>query len=190
MRHRFLAAFLSLALLPAAAGAQSLPTLSLPILAVDPRPEPSIWHGLSVGAEVTGVVAKHGGGVGADVFAGYDREFANNIVLGFRGTTGYAPSLYDHRVVRGYDFAAADIRLGYDMGRIMPFVTAGLALARPHFGAAAATPGGDSLTEVLNGSGDTRTLTRVGAGVEVAVTDRLTIGVAVQHIQGRGLLLP
>ena len=93
-------------------------------------------------------------------------------------------------MVRGYDFAAADIKLGYDMGRVMPFVTAGLALARPHLGAGFATPGGDSLTEVLNGSGDSRTLTRVGAGVEYAVTDRLTVGVAVQHVQGRGLLLP
>ena len=43
---------------------------------------------------------------------------------------------------------------------------------------------------MLNGGGETRTLSRVGAGVDYAVTNDLTVGFAVSAVQGRGLLLP
>ncbi len=169
--------------------ADTRPTLTLPTLALEPSPAPSIWHGLSVGAEVVAVSSRHGGGIGGDVFANYDRAFANGLVLGVRGSTGVLPAWGDRRF-RSLDFAAADVRVGYEMERFTPFVTAGVALARPRLGAGLDPAGSGTLNAVLNGAGETRALTRVGAGVDYAVTDRLTIGVAVQAVQGRGAFLP
>lgn len=170
--------------------ADTLPALTVPTLALEPAPTPSIWHGLSVGAEVLAVSSRHGGGVGGDVFAGYDRAFANGLVLGIRGSTGALPAWGDGRVFKRFDFAATDIRVGYEMGRLTPYVTAGVALARPRLGAGLDAAGDGTLNAVLNGAGETRTLGRVGAGVDYALTDRVTIGVAVQAIQGRGAVLP
>lgn len=170
--------------------ADTLPAITIPTLALEPSPTPSIWHGLSVGAEVLALSSKHGGGVGGDVFAGYDHVFANGFVLGIRGSTGVLPAWGDRRFFKSLDFAATDVRVGYEMGRLTPFVTAGVALARPRLGAGLDAAGDGTLNAVLNGAGETRALTRVGAGVDYAVTDRLTIGVAVQTVQGRGAFLP
>lgn len=170
--------------------ADTLPAITVPTLALEPAPTPSIWHGLSVGAEVLAVSSRHGGGFGGDVFAGYDRAFANGVVLGIRGSTGVLPAWGDGHLVKRFDFAATDIRVGYAMGRLTPYVTAGVALARPRLGAGLDAPGDGTLNAVLNGAGETRTLGRVGAGVDYALTDRLTIGVAVQAIEGRGAVLP
>ncbi len=189
-KGRSLAALAGAALATVPAGAQTLPALTLPTLALEPAPTPSIWHGLSVGTEVVAAVGHGGGGVGGDVFASYDRAFANNLVLGIRGSTGYEPGFGNRTFFKGFDFAAADVRLGYDMGRVMPYVTAGVALARPHGGAGLAAPGSESLDLVLNGAGETRALTRVGAGVDYAVTNNLTVGVAVNAVQAREPLLP
>ena len=173
-----------------AALADTLPAITLPTLALEPSPTPSIWHGLSVGAEVLAVSSRHGGGVGGDVFASYDRAFDNGVVLGIRGSTGVLPAWGSGRFFKRLDFAATDIRVGYQMGRLTPFLTAGLALARPRLGAGLDAAGDGTLNAVLNGAGETRALTRVGAGVDYAVTDRLTIGVGVQAVQGRGAFLP
>lgn len=179
------AAAAALAAMAGGATAQTLPTLAL-----DPAAEPSIWHGLSVGTEIVGVSGRGGGGVGADVFAGYDRAFANGIVLGVRGVTGYTPALYGRPLVRGYDFGGGEVRVGYDMGRLMPFVTAGVVLARPHFSAGFDAPGVGTLNGLLSNPGSTQRLTHVGAGVEFAVTPDLTVGLAVNAVQGNGLVLP
>ena len=170
--------------------ADTLPAITVPTLALEPAPTASIWHGLSVGAEVVAVSSRHGGGIGGDVFAGYDRAFDNGVVLGIRGSTGVLPALGDGRVFKRLDFAATDVRVGYAIGRLTPYVTAGVALARPRLGAGLDGPGSGTLNAVLNGVGETRTLSRVGAGVDYAMTDRLTIGVAVQAVQGRGGVVP
>ena len=88
------------------ARAQGLPAVTLPTLALDPAPTPSIWHGLSVGAEVVAVSSKHGGGFGGDVFAGYDRAFDNNVVVGIRGSTGTSPLAIATRLARRHSLAS------------------------------------------------------------------------------------
>lgn len=190
MPVRALRVVLLLYALSSPAIAETLPALTIPTLALEPAPTPSIWHGLSVGAEVLAVSSRHGGGFGGDVFAGYDRAFSNGLVLGIRGSTGVLPAWGDGRVFKRFDFAATDVRVGYEIGRLTPYVTAGVALARPRLGAGLDAAGDGTLNAVLNGAGETRTLGRVGAGVDYALTDRLTIGVAVQAIQGRGAVLP
>ncbi len=75
----------------------SLPLMTsapLPSMALDPQVPESLYHGLYIGTEVFGV-AGHGikGGVGGDVFAGYDRVLDNDVPASFQGTPGYAPSI-------------------------------------------------------------------------------------------------
>ena len=80
----------------------------------------------------------------------------------------------------------AEVKVGYDMGRLMPYVSLGAGLAKP--------------TSALNGGADRfrggqrhvcrvgafTTMTTVGAGVDYAVTDHLTVGVQVNSVQQRG----
>lgn len=184
--------FVALALVMAeAAHAETLPALTLPTLALAPSPQPSIWTGLYVGTEVSATARKGSRGLfGGGVYAGYDREFANNVVLGVRGSTGFAPGWSSRSTFKGVDYAATDVKIGYDMGRVLPFVTAGVALAKPHFGPGVGYLGIESFNTLINGSNDLHALTRVGAGVEFAVTNNLTLGVAVSMVNGRGPLVP
>lgn len=166
-------------------------TLTLPTLALDPSPQPSTWTGLYVGSEIEAVSRKGSKGlVGGGVYAGYDRQFANHIVLGVQGSTGFAPGWSSRSTFKGFDYAAAEVKVGYDMGRVLPFVTAGVALAKPHFGPGVGYLGTESFNTLINGSNDVQALTRVGAGVDIAVTNNLTVGVAVSMANGRGLLAP
>lgn len=165
---------------------------TLPTLALDPAPAPSVWSGLYIGTEVFGIAARGGrGGVGGGVFGGYDHEFANSVVLGVQGSTGYSPAWTGFGRAKGFDYAATDIQLGYDMGRLTPFVTAGVVLLRPHFGLGGSPFGStDSLNAVMGGPGEVRGATRVGVGATYAVTNNLSVGLAVSAVQGRGLLVP
>ena len=66
--------------------------LTIPPVQVDPHPAPSIWSGLYVGSGVTFAAIKGSkGAFGGDVFAGYDKHFDNNFVLGVKFDTGFAP---------------------------------------------------------------------------------------------------
>ncbi len=100
----------------------------LPLLALNPAglaDTPSRWSGFYVGSEVFAVSGSGGlkGGVGGAAEAGYNHAFSNNVVLGVNTAVGYAPSLFRRSRYSGFDFATADVRVGYDMGRLMPYVT-------------------------------------------------------------------
>ncbi|UDL94194.1 MULTISPECIES: outer membrane protein [Lichenihabitans] len=189
----FVAAGLSAgAVLPAlAVDASTAMFPTLPALALDPEPTPSIWHGLSVGTELIVAGGKHqkGAGVGGALTASYDHEFANHIVLGIDGSTGYSPSLFGSKYVRGYDFAATDVKVGYDMGRLMPYVTTGVVLAKPRFGPGFGYSASDSINNVFNDTSDLQSAARVGAGVEYALTNNLTVGVGVSVTRSHGGLI-
>lgn len=158
--------------------------LALPTLALQPAPDPSLWSGLHVGTEVSAVSGRRGagGGFGGAVTAGYDRAFANRFVLGVEGATGRTPFAFG--AAHGFDFAQAEVRLGYDMGRAMPFVTGGVALLKPDLGPGLGSLGGaDSLNALVNGTSRLKAAATVGAGVDYAVTDDLHVGVAVSLTQ-------
>ena len=124
------------------------------------------------------------------MLVGYDRALASGILLGVEGSTGTVPLAFGRGRVRGFDYAAADLTLGYDMGRVVPFVTTGVVLARPRIGPGLpASWGTGSFNAVINGP-DVEAAGRVGAGVTVAVTDNLHLGVAVSVSNGRGPLAP
>lgn len=157
----------------------------LPSLALDPLPEPSPWHGLWVGTDIVAAARKgQKGFIGGDVTVGYDRVFANNVILGFNAATGVAPGFYGIGPIRGYDFASAGGRIGYVMGRWTPYVASDLVLARPNSRAGGLFNGGDAINGVLNGSDALAVGGHVGAGFDYALTSDTSIGLGIAV--GRG----
>ncbi len=178
---RFALAFAALAL-AAPASAADLPTQpSLPSLAADPETQAPNWKGFYVGTELA-VASFKGvkdakGAVGGDVFAGYDHRFDNNVVVGVRFSTGYAPWMFPGGATRGFDFAETSVKLGYEMGRLTPYVITGVALARPtNFGGGAANLN-DSLNGVFAGPGALQAVGTAGVGFDYALTNNLHVGV-------------
>ena len=175
--------------LGSAAQADSPPSPALPSLALDPlAPPPSIWKGLYVGTDIFFESVKGSKGlVGGGAFIGYDKRFDNNLVLGIQASTGYAPSLFQHSGVRGYDYAELSAKVGYEMGRFTPYLTTGIALAKPNGspGAGYLSPA-DSANNVFNGASDLAASGVVGAGVDYALTNNTTIGVAAVVGTGHG----
>lgn len=171
-------------LVPPTPAAQS--AAALPSMALDPQVPESLYHGLYVGTEIFGV-AGHGikGGIGGDVYAGYDRALDDGLLVGFQGTTGYAPALFSQPGVKGLDFGEASARIGYPMGRLTPFVTAGLLVAKPVTGASLATNTTDGFNDLMNGSGSLSAAPRVGAGFAYALTGNTTVTLDVTV--GRGI---
>ena len=161
--------------------------VTLPTLALDPSPPPSLWTGLYVGTEIFAISAKgHKGLIGGAVDAGYNREFANNIVLGVKGSTGFSPGWGwgRHGTFKGFDYAETSALVGYDMGRLMPYVTAGLVLDKAHFGPGNGFQGMDSFNNLFNERGDLQAAGRVGAGVVYAVTPDIHVGLEVSVVNG------
>ena len=104
---------------------------------------------------------------------------------------GYTPALFAADGVRGFDFAQADAKLGYDLGRFLPYVTGGVALLRPVLRPGSGLPGpGNAFNDLLNGTATLKAATTVGAGVDYAVTGNLTVGVAVSVTQVPALAVP
>ena len=176
---------------PAAAPLPLMASAPLPSMALDPQVPESLYHGLYVGTEVFGV-AGHGvkGGVGGDVFAGYDRVLDNDVLVGFQGTTGYAPSILGRPGLKGFDFGEASARIGYAMGRFTPFVTAGLVVARPVTGGGLASNNTDSFNDLLNGSSDLIAAPRIGAGVAYALTSNASVAFGVSVGRGAAAAWP
>ena len=205
MAVRSLIAGITLAALGSAAAAADLATPNLPAapaapapqtlpsLALDPQaPPPSIWKGLYVGTDLFFSGGRHQKGlVGGGGFVGYDRRFDDNLVIGVEASTGFAPFSLQHGPFRGYDYAEVSGKVGYEMGRVTPYLTAGIALARPNGapGAGYLSPT-DSANAVFNGGGGVGGSGVFGAGFDYALTGNTTIGVAAVVGTGRGFVAP
>ena len=159
---------------PSAAAA----TTPLPSFALDPPPppsSPSFWNGLYVGSEIFAISGNGSKGhVGGGAELGYNHEFANRLVVGVDAISGFSPGLFPYGPVKGFDFAATDVRVGYDMGRWIPYVMTGVVLAKPIIGPQAdyVNPG-QSTDDLFNGRGKLRAAPTLGAGVDYAVTPNL-----------------
>ncbi len=178
-------------LLPIAALAFATPALAddaltIPPLEIDPHPAPSFWNGLYVGTGVTAAFAKgQKGQFGGDVFAGYDKRFDNNLVLGVKFDTGYAPFLTSHGRFQGFDFAMSEVKLGYDFGRVTPYIYAGGGLARATSFASGFPDAATTMNGVF-GTGPGFGVATFGAGVDYHVTNNVTIGVSAGMVKGPG----
>lgn len=160
---------------PSAAAA----TTPLPSFALDPPPppsSPSFWNGLYVGSEIFAISGNGSKGhVGGGAELGYNHEFANRLVVGVDAISGFSPGLFPYGPVKGFDFAATDVRVGYDMGRWIPYVMTGVVLAKPIIGPQADYVNPGQLTDDLfNGRGKLRAAPTLGAGVDYAVTSICT----------------
>lgn len=161
------------------------PIPTLPIFAQNPSPEASRWSGLYVGTEIFGVGGKGlKGGFGGGAYAGYSREFANNWVVGVKGSTGYTPSLLKFSPASGYDFASANLKAGYDMGRFMPFVTAGVGFAKPNLRSFGFTGAAGAANDLFNDTGNLQTVGTIGAGVDYKITNDVSVELAVSAYRG------
>ena len=161
--------------------------LAIPPLVVDPKPSPSIWNGLYVGSGVTAAFAKgQKGQFGGDVFAGYDRTFDNHLVLGLRFDTGYAPFLTPSGRFHGFDFAMGEAKVGYEFGRVVPYIYAGGGFARATAFDSPLPNAETTINGLFSGSGFTRGVTTAGVGVDYHVTDNLTVGVSARVVKGPG----
>ena len=174
--------------LGASARAADLPTSPLPSLAQDPQaPPPSIWKGLYVGTDFEVAGAKgskpfFGGGA----YAGYDRHFDNNLVLGVQASTGYAPYQFFNGPLKGYDYAEVSAKAGYEMGRLTPYVTAGVALARPNSAAPGYFGAAESMNNVFNGSTNLAASGVIGAGFDYALNNSTSVGLLAKVGAARG----
>jgi len=166
---------------------------SLPFFALSPpqeAPSSSIWTGLYVG---TGLFGVSGNGskphVGGDVEIGYDHEFANRFIVGVRETSGFSPAGFGYGPVKGFDFSTTEARVGYDMGRWMPYVTSGLVLAKPITGPQANyVSASQSTNDLFEAPGRLHASPTVGAGVNYAITPNLHVDVGVSAGRGLGSL--
>ena len=170
----------------AAAPAYADSALTIPTTPIDPNPSPSIWNGAYVGTGVTFAATKgQKGQFGGDVFAGYDKKFANNFVIGMRFDTGYSPFLAPSSRLRGFDFAMGEVKVGYDFGRVSPYVFAGGGIARA---TAFSSPLPDAASTMNGafGAGPGFGVVEFGAGVDYHVTNNITVGVQARAVNGPG----
>jgi opacity protein-like surface antigen len=170
-----------------AAGAAELPSQtqpSLPSLAADPLTQAPNWSGFYYGAGVDAVAFKGAKAqFGGEVYGGYDHRFDNNVVLGVRFSTGYSPWAFPNGPYRGFSFGETDVKLGYAMGRLTPYVVVGAALARPSYGADI----GDlsqSVNGLFSGPGTAQAVGMAGAGFDYALTNNVTVGLEARVSNG------
>eukprot|EP01037_Dinobryon_pediforme_P002418 gene2418-2453_t len=111
-------------------GAKADEVKPLPSLAQSAETSP--WAGFYYGTDAFGAFAKHSKGrIGGDGFIGYDHKLANDWTIGVVASAGYVPYSFANSPLRGVDFATTQVKLGYDLGRLKPYVTTGVALAKP-----------------------------------------------------------
>lgn len=146
------------------------------------------WTGLVIGTQafaVSGMGRGTHGGFGGGAYIGYNKEFDNNVVVGVQASGGYLPGLYNYGP-RGYNYGMANVSVGYDMGRFMPYVTFGVGRASATSSLNRTSGGFDSLDNLFSGGSQSTTLTTVGAGFNYAVTDNLAVSFQVNTTQAQG----
>lgn len=196
MRNSILASAISSAFILAYSGAQAADLGVAPAAIVEPATAYS-WSGAYVGAQAGYTVGGHvqdeyiyidaapwfnydlsPDGAFGGLYAGYNYQFSNNIVLGAEadfalGNVGASGATIEYA---GYD-SSTDIdwtgsvraRVGYAFDRFLPYATGGVAFGRFSFEERAEDYGVRQSADV-NVSGWT-----VGAGVEYALTDNVTL---------------
>jgi opacity protein-like surface antigen len=197
MFGRLLVAFPLLCGITFAVRAQDQGTVNIPTLAMDPLslsppsfglPPTSPWSGFYVGSEISALSRKGAKGlVGGSGFLGYNNEFNNKVVLGIETSGGFMPTLLSHGRAPGFDFAATTVKLGYDMGRLMPFVTAGVSLAKPQVDRGLGfVNASESVNNLFSSPSHVTTFGTIGAGFDYALTNNLSVGLAVSANKGGG----
>lgn len=198
MLKRALAGVSALALLGGAASAADLAT-KYPVKAVAPVVPVFSWTGFYIGGNIgwgwadnslnvspvygvtpTSISVGSGNGFLGGLQAGYNYQFANNVVLGLEADIEWT-SMGSNSVVlsNGNGVANASVnyfgtirgRLGYAFDRVLPYITAGAAYANHDFG----NVWGVSTSQTNWGW-------TIGGGVEYAFTNNWTAKLEYQYI--------
>jgi opacity protein-like surface antigen len=194
LTQRFVVAIAALGALASPALAADASLAPLPTFAQNPPAEPPAvnpWSGMYVGSEIFGVSGRGvKGGVGGGGFFGLDRAVGDNFFVGVRGSAGYSPSVWSFGPANGFDFATMSFRAGYEEGRWKTYVMGDIGLAKLNSVGVPGVPNaGDSINNLFNGGSRVKPLTAVGAGVDYAITENLTVGVSVSAVQSRGFFV-
>ncbi len=173
-----------------------------------------IWNGFSAGVGVGGAFGNARSDLSGSIptssafgaiFAGYDYQFPNRIVLGLSAGISPAPGLFGNLtrpcpvtlcggLPATNDFKTevdwfADIRprLGYAIGRYLPYVTAGFGFGE----------GKSSVTTSFRGMTISEQIVHsnlrgavFGAGVQYAATDHLTLGALYLRVEANANRVP
>lgn len=187
--------FLALALCSLAPPAGATDLLSpLPTFARAPetaaRESNAVWKGFSYGVEAIGVSGKGiKGGVGGAANVAWRTPVDERASFRLKTSAGYMPGVWKaspwgRAGATGSNFVLTEASVAYDMGRVRPWASVGLGFAKAtRFGGFSG--GLNSINDMLDGPGKTARFVAVGAGVDYAVTDKLTIGVAVHGLQAK-----
>lgn len=154
----------------------------------------AFWKGLSYGVEAIGVSGKGiKGGVGGAANVAWRTAIDDRLSVQFKTSAGYMPGLWKAPAfggtwaksgITGSNFVLSEASVGYDMGRVRPWASVGVGFAKPtRYGGFSG--GLNSINSMFDGEGKSSRFVAVGAGVDYAVTDKLTIGVAVHGLQAK-----
>ncbi|MGU3494303.1 outer membrane protein [Xanthobacteraceae bacterium A53D] len=187
----------ALALLTAPAAAADL-ARAYPVKAVVPVVPVFSWTGFYVGAnagygwadfdsDITGIAPK---GWFAGLQAGYNYQFANNVVLGIETDITWgdikADELFPANLITPLQTYSSSIdyygtiraRLGYAFDRWLPYITGGAAYARQSVNVAAFDPG---FGIVAGSDAQNHWGWVIGGGVEYAITNNVTAKIEYQY---------
>lgn len=174
--------------------AQSLSTASLPAFARNPQAftqNLSVWNGLQEGQQFYSFTTSGMGRLsGSGTFSGFSQKFSNNVFVDVRAGSGYAPSIFQSNPVSGFDYASTQLKIGYDLGRLRPYVIGSFGAVNPVLSNGLNIPGGPANTMLNQTAGGTRSFTSVGAGFDYAISNKLSVGVGVSVGATRGMLSP
>ncbi len=162
------------------------PASQLPSLAGNP--EANYWSGLSVGSSIFTVFRKGSKPlIGGSGTVAYDKKLENNFTIGVGASTGFAPYSVANSPLKGYNFGTTDVKLGYEMGKLHPWVSTGLVFAKGNSFSSYSGPG-DSINGLFGGPGKMAVSTSVGAGFDYQVTNNLSVSLGM-HVGNSPLSL-
>lgn len=199
MRPALPFALLTCALAPPALAADfaaPLPTFAAPLPTFARAPEAatrdaaSVWKGFSAGVEAFAVSGKGiKGGLGGAANVAWRTALDERTTFQLKTSAGYMPgvwkaSAWGRAGFTGSNFVFTEASLAHEIGRVRPWASVGVGYAKAtRFGGFSG--GLNSINDMFGEPGKGAGFVAVGAGVDYAVTDKLTIGVAVRGVQAR-----
>ena len=161
-----------------------------------PEVAPDYWSGLSVGAGISvwgGKGVK--GGVGGETDLSYEHVFDDGIMLGVQASTGYMPFLQagpGYSQFTGGAFAGGSALVGYNFGRVTPYLITGVDFVRATRFGGGAFNASDAVNSVFSGPGAVQAVGTFGVGVNYRLTSNFSMGLeAIVHTNpGGGAFAP
>lgn len=179
---------------PLAPAGQTLPTFARS--PAPPSAESSaVWSGFSYGVEAFGVSGKGArGGVGGAANVAWRKAIDESLSVQLKTSAGYMPGVWKgaalarapwgRNAITGANFVVSEASVAYEIGRLRPWASVGAGYAKAtRFGGFSG--GLNALNDMASERGKGTGFVTVGAGVDYAVTNNLTLGVAVHGVQAR-----